>query len=174
MKTIILLLSLLPAFGFLSQRVVHHPLTIVKTTARERDEISHELEDLGAEIKPHLMPEAEGFNEFHEGKLHAIKHEMHEKERMWRTALQELRHDIKRMEKRLEETEAMERRERTVHEATENVLKHELEYFEEEQESVRALLGDAFRLMRRRIRNRIGNTINAVLRFLRLKKRKQE
>ena len=68
----------------------------------------------------------------------------------------------------------MERQERNVHEATDNVLKKELDYFEEEHESVRALLGDAFRLMGRRVRNRIGNSINAILRFLRLKKKKNE
>lgn len=174
MKTVILLISLLPALGFLSRQVAYHRPTILGTTARERDEITHELEDLGADVRTQSMSPVEGFEEFHEGKFHKIKHEMHEKDRQWRKAVEELRRDLKQMEKRIDETRAMERMEKNVHEATENVLKKELDYFEEEHESVRVLLGDAFRLMGRRVRNGTGNSINGVLRFLRLKKKKQE
>ena len=148
--------------------------TMLQTGARERDEIANELEDLGDEIKGQVMKRPEGFDEYHEEKLHELKREMRQKDEQWHKTLMELQQDVKRIEQRLYETQKEARLEKIEYEAEEKELLKEIKHFEEEQESVRALLGDAFRLMGRRIKNGIGNTTNAVLRFLRLKKKKQE
>jgi len=174
MKTLILLLSLFPAFGFLSQQTPFRSRTLVQMGAREREEIAHELEDLGDEIKDQVMKRPEGFSEFHEEKLHELKREMRQKDEQWHKALMELQHDVKRIEQRLYDTQKEFRLEKIEYEVEEKELLKEIKHFEEEQENVRALLGDAFRLMGRRTKNGIGNGTNAVLRFLRLKKKKEE
>jgi hypothetical protein len=59
-----------------------HPTTkhpAVTHRHRKIDEITHELEELlGTEIKPHVMHEAHGLNEYHESLVHKLRRTIHE------------------------------------------------------------------------------------------------
>jgi len=54
------------------------------------DEIAHELEELGQEIKPHILHQKHGFNEFKESLVHKLRHAVYEKDKLFHAALKEL------------------------------------------------------------------------------------
>ena len=92
MKTTILGIFLLPvaASGFVSPtRATARQVTLVQD-ALPTDDIVHELEELGEEIKPHLMHEKHGFNEFHESLVHKLRRAVREKDKVYHQALHEL------------------------------------------------------------------------------------
>jgi len=116
-----------------------------------RDEIVHELEVLGQEIKPHLLQEPKPF-EITESSIQTLRHELHDRDHEYRKEVQGLRKDISKLSMSLLKEEAV------------------IRDYKNENESLRRLLGQVVKLVGRRI----GNGMNAVLRFLRLKRKKQQ
>jgi len=83
------------------------------------DGITHELEELGQEIKPHLLHQKHGFNEYHESLVHKLRRLAHEKELLHhealdelekreksQTTLQKLMHTLQDIQGQLDETKA--------------------------------------------------------------------
>jgi hypothetical protein len=86
LKSIVLLLLLiflaLPVETFLAQTGVTNSWTtaIASKVDKTRDEIAQELEDLGQEIKPQLMTDPKGFDQFFESQIHQLRKELHERD----------------------------------------------------------------------------------------------
>lgn len=133
-------------------------VAIKSKTDKMREEIAHELEELGSEIKPHIMNhDAKGFG-VTESLIHKLRRELHERDHDYQNELKELRKEIQALSVAFTTDEYMIRE-----------CKDEIKDYTKENESVVRLLGQAVKLVARRI----GNGTNAVLRFLRLKKKKQ-
>jgi uncharacterized membrane-anchored protein YjiN (DUF445 family) len=113
-----------------------------------RDEIQHELNDLGQEIEPQVLGETKGF-EYTESLIHKLRHELHERDVKYQK-------EIKELKKSMDGLAVMINAEEVV-----------IRDYKEENESVRRLLSELAKLVGRRIRKRV----NGLLRFLRLKKR---
>ncbi len=64
--------------------------TTTSIATAKLDGIAHELEELGEEIKPHILHEKHGFNEFKESLVHKLRHAIYEKDKMFHQALNEL------------------------------------------------------------------------------------
>jgi hypothetical protein len=112
-------LLIIPIDGFvplLRQVVKAGPASILKNT-KKLDEISHELEELGGEIKPQVMQERRGFNEYHETLVHKLRRAVHEKDELMRDALEELQDALKTRQAILDLTETMHRIEETLEES---------------------------------------------------------
>jgi chromosome segregation ATPase len=62
------------------------------------NEITHELEELGAEIKPQVMHKSEGFENYKgsHALLEKLRHAMHEKDKLFHEAIQELEQSERR------------------------------------------------------------------------------
>lgn len=95
MKTALLIITLsaVSCFGFAPRPLVstrtRTATTLIKNSKLE--EISHELEELGEEIRPQLLHEPHGFkDDFHDSLVHKLRHAMHEKDALYHKALNEL------------------------------------------------------------------------------------
>jgi hypothetical protein len=142
-----------------------------------REEIMHELEDLGAEIKPQLLHDVKGF-EYTESTIHKLRHEIHERDVKYQKEIKALRQDIQEftgtfatdhIKALREDIQAL----RVAYATDEVIISNEtrvIKDYQQEHDSVTRLLGRAVKLTARRVRNFPKN----VLWFLRLKKRKEE
>ena len=129
------------------QTCFHHGVA-TKTTSpsllktSKVDEISHELEELGQEIKPQLRPQSHGMNEFHESLVHKLRRAIHEKDAAYHKALDELEkrekqqfsmdrltHTLQDIQKNLVESKAY----AIAWEATEVNLRNEVEHRQKKQ-----------------------------------------
>jgi uncharacterized coiled-coil DUF342 family protein len=127
---------------------VHASVATKSKIDKMRDEIQHELNELGQEIQPQVLGEAKGF-EYTDSLIHKLRHELHERDVKYQK-------EIKELKKSMDGLAVMINAEEVV-----------IRDFKEENESVRRLLGEAAKLVGRRIRKRV----NGLLCFLRLKKR---
>ena len=116
------------------------------------DEISHELQELGNEIKPQLRSAPHGMDEYHESLLHHFRKELHLRD----IVVKDMQQSLDRIEQELKalgvvwETAEVELLQETRQHMREN-SEHE-----KELNSIRFLLGRAVKLTARR-------TVNVVL-----------
>jgi len=81
--------------GFAPTQRLTRMATLIET-ARVED-ISHELEELGEEIKPQVLHQPHGFGDYHKDSLvHKLRRAMHEKDRLFHEAITELEKGEKR------------------------------------------------------------------------------
>lgn len=149
-SALLLVVLIAPVQGFAPRQgssfkgvVLTNPIT--KTTQlgdAKTDEISHELEELGQEIKPHHLKTAHGFNEFHETLVHKLRRAAHEKDIAYhqlldelekreqsQTAIENLVYTLRETQKQLQESKAF----ALAWQATEVNLRNEVELREKER-----------------------------------------
>ena len=160
MKTSLILFTLVtvPSLGFVPQQNVQVMPRLFVDKSRVND-IAHELEDLGEEIKPQVLHETGGF-EYTESLIHKLRRDIHEKDVHYRK-------ELEAMQKTLDNIEEQTRAFAVAWETAEVELQGEIKEHKKENDSVRLLLWEAVKLVGRRT----GNAANSVLRFLHLKKK---
>jgi septation ring formation regulator EzrA len=146
---------------------------LMMTNKRTISDITHELEDLGVDIKHQTFGNAsgatadtppEGFTHYHESLVHKLRREIHEKDVHYREAIKDLRSCLDRIEQQLEMYAL-------VAKTTEYELEHERDDRLEEHESMRHLMGDIVRLIGRRIKNGPRNLFSGARNLLSRKKK---
>eukprot|EP00978_Attheya_sp_CCMP212_P009918 scaffold23647_cov51-Attheya_sp.AAC.6 len=156
--TVLFLGSARPMMGF----VPAHAPFVVRTgevatyQSKMTEGIMHELEDLGEEIKPQIHKNVKGF-EYTESLLHKLRLELRERDGEYVKEIKHLRKEVTLLLGLLQTDQTV---------VTE--LETQVHVYETENESVKELLGETMKLVGRRI----GNGVNRVLYFLRLKKKK--
>ena len=96
------------AFVPIQKRGVALPITTLATSKQHHsttDKIVEELEELGDEIKPHLMHEKNGLNGYyHESVIHKLRRRIHTNDLHYRQKLSSIQETLARMETQLEQT----------------------------------------------------------------------
>lgn len=138
----------------------HTTATLQESHKPNVDEIAHELQELGNEIKPQLRPDAHGMDEYHESLLHHLRKELHLRD----IVVKDMQQSLDRIEQELKalgvvwETAEVELLQETRHH-----MKESKEH-QEELNSIRFLLGRALKLMARRTVNVVLGPFRFVLR----------
>ena len=138
-------------------KVTHH---------RKIDEIAHELEELGAEIKPQVLrSEPHGFHEYHESLVHKLRRRIHEHDVKFQQELKQMKAEMKELEERVKKVDELESR----LERTENALFWtEVDLEIEREKRLRYVLWHAFRLTKTKVDNAVGKATDSMLKFLHL------
>ena len=136
----------------------------VTKSSKSRDEIAHELEDLGDEIKHQVMRNdvIHGFDEIHETEVHKLRKRVRDLKHQW----QKDRAQLAAIEERIVHLEEALEKDRIEWETEENKLLSEMfEHEKEEGESFRKLFGKIFKLAGRRIKNGFKRLFRSTHRF---------
>jgi hypothetical protein len=82
----------------ISSRVAMPSASFLQLTSK-MNEITHELEELGVEIKPQVMHKTEGFENYKgsHALVEKLRHAMHEKDKLFHEAIQELEQGERRV-----------------------------------------------------------------------------
>ena len=114
-------------------------------TDKMRDEISHELfEELGMEIKPHIVHEEKGFGDYMESfdhKMSKLRKELAERDEKYHKQIEQLRDEIRAYKVAYTMDETIVREDEAI-----------IDDYKEENESIKRLLWAAVKLVGRRIR----------------------
>lgn len=152
------------------------------TTSHHRkiDEIAHELEELGAEIKLQLRNnEPHGFgDDFHESLVHKLRRKIHEHDVHYQHELKEMRALIQELSTRLELDavyqqdlkDRVKQLENKLTKSEETLLWTEVDLELEREKRLRYVLWHVFKVTNTKVNNAVGKAVDSMLKFLHLYK----